>query len=135
MPTSAQKNARFVITRQGGPEVLQWVEDDLAAPVPGEVRVKILASGVAYADLLMRRGLYPGTPAFPFTPGYYIVGDIDALGPDVTGFQVSQRVAALTMIGGYGRFTNIPAGQLVPVTDGLDPAETVSLVLNYVTAY
>lgn len=135
MPTSAQKNARFVITRQGGPEVLQWVEDDLAAPVPGEVRVKILASGVAYADLLMRRGLYPGTPAFPFTPGYDIVGDIDALGPDVTGFQVSQRVAALTMIGGYGRFTNIPAGQLVPVPDGLDPAEAVSLVLNYVTAY
>ena len=125
----------MVIARQGGPEVLQWLEDDLPAPAPGEVRVKILASGVAYADLLMRRGLYPGTPPFPFTPGYDIVGDIEASGPDVTGFQVGQRVAALTMTGGYGRFTNVLASHLVAVPDGLDPAEAVSLVLNYVTAY
>jgi NADPH:quinone reductase-like Zn-dependent oxidoreductase len=135
MPISSQKNTRVVITRQGGPEVLAWVEDDLLPPKPGEVRVKVLAAGVAYADILMRRGLYPGTPDFPFTPGYDIVGEIDARGPKVSNFRVGQRVAALTMTGGYGRFTNVPAAHLVPVPDELDPAEAVSLVLNYVTAF
>jgi NADPH:quinone reductase-like Zn-dependent oxidoreductase len=135
LTASSQKNARIIIARQGGPEVLQWVEDELPSPAPGHLRVKVLAAGVAYADILMRRGLYPGTPAFPFTPGYDIVGDIDALGPNVTEFRVGQRVAALTMTGGYSRFTNVPAAHLVPVPDGLDPAEAVSLVLNYVTAY
>ena len=135
MSNQPEKNGRFVITRRGGPEVLQWIEDDLPAAAPGHVRVKTLAAGVAYADLLMRRGLYPGQPAFPFTPGYDIVGDIDAVGADVTGLQVGQRVAALTMMGGYARYTTVPAAHLVPVPDGLDPGEAVSLVLNYVTAY
>lgn len=135
MPSAAQKNARVVITRQGAPEVLQWVEEDLTDPAPGMVRVKTLATGVAYADILMRRGLYPDTPKFPFAPGYDIVGDIDALGPNVAGFQVGQRVAALTMTGGYGRFTEVSATHLVRLPEGLDPAEAVSLVLNYVTAY
>ena len=134
-PMPSQKNARIVITRQGGPEVLQWVEDESPSPTAGHVRVKVLAAGVAYADILMRRGIYPGTPAFPFAPGYDIVGDIEALGPNVTDFQVGQRVAALTMIGGYARFTNVPAAHLVSVPNELDPAEAVSLVLNYVTAY
>jgi NADPH:quinone reductase len=129
------KNARIVITRLGGPEVLQWVEEDLPIPSAGHVRVKVLAAGVAYADLLMRRGLYPGAPKPPFVPGYDIVGDIDAVGPGVTEFKIGQRVAALTMTGGYSRFTVVPATHLVTVSDGLDPAEAVSLVLNYVTAY
>ena len=135
MPRASQKNARVVITRQGGPEVLQWVEEDLSDPAPGMVRVKTLAAGVAYADILMRRGLYPGTPKFPFAPGYDLVGDIDALGAKVADFQVGQRVAALTMTGGYARFAEVPAAHLVPTPEGLDPAEAVSLVLNYVTAY
>lgn len=131
----ANLNARVEITRLGGPEVLQWIEDEIPVPAAGEVRVKVLAAGVAYADLLMRKGLYPGAPKLPFAPGYDIVGDIDAVGPGETGFQAGQRVAALTMIGGYSRFTIVPAAHLVPVPDGLDPAEAVSLVLNYVTAY
>jgi NADPH:quinone reductase-like Zn-dependent oxidoreductase len=99
------------------------------------VRVRVLAAGVAFADVLMRHGLYPGTPRFPFTPGYDIVGEIDATGSAVESFCVGQRVAALTMIGGYSLFTIVPATHLVPVPDSLDPAEAVSLVLNYVTAY
>lgn len=130
-----QKNARMVLTGLGGPEVLQCVEEPLPKPGAGEVRVKILAAGIAFADVLMRRGLYPGTPKFPFTPGYDLVGNIDALGDAVSQFVIGQRVAALTMIGGYSRYTVVPASRLVPVPDGLDPAEAVSLVLNYVTAY
>jgi NADPH:quinone reductase len=132
---TSQKNLRVVITAPGGPEVLKLVEDDLPAPSPGQVRVKNLASGVAYADVLMRHGLYPKTPPFPFAPGYDIVGDIDALGPGVSQFSLGQRVAALTMTGGYARYTLVPAEHLVPVPNQLDPAEAVSLVLNYVTAY
>jgi NADPH:quinone reductase-like Zn-dependent oxidoreductase len=132
---ATQRNARILIIRKGGPEVLQWVEEELPVPPKGQVRVKVLATGVAYADILMRHGLYPGVPSFPFAPGYDIVGEIDALGEGVTDFQIRQRVAALTMIGGYSRFTTVPAAHLVPVPDGLDPAEAVSLVLNYVTAY
>jgi len=130
-----QKNARVVITGLGGPEVLKWVEEYLPTPRAGEVRVRILAAGVAFADVLMRRGLYPGTPKFPFAPGYDIVGEVDALGDGVSHFKIGQRVAALTMIGGYSGSTVVPASRLVPVPNGLDPAEAVSLVLNYVTAY
>ncbi len=131
----ATKNARMVITSRGGPEVFKWVEEGLPTPAAGQVRVKVIAAGVAFADILMRHGLYPATPAFPFAPGYDIVGEVDALGDGVSGFAVGQRVAALTMIGGYSRFTIVPTAQLVPVPDKLDPAEAVSLVLNYVTAY
>jgi NADPH:quinone reductase-like Zn-dependent oxidoreductase len=131
----AVKNARVVITAQGGPEVLKYVEDDLPAPGEGHVRVKVLAAGVAYADVLMRHGLYPGTPPFPFAPGYDIVGDIDALGAGVTQFFLGQRVAALTMIGGYAQYALLPVAHLVLIPADLDPAEAVSLVLNYVTAY
>jgi len=132
---SAAKNLRVVITAQGGPEVLKLVEDDLPTPGSGQVRVKNLASGVAYADLLMRYRLYPETPPYPFAPGYDIVGEIDALGAGVRDFAIGQRVAALTMIGGYAQFTVVPGAHLVPVPATVDPAEAVSLVLNYVTAY
>jgi NADPH:quinone reductase-like Zn-dependent oxidoreductase len=130
-----KKNARVVITGLGGPEVLKWVEEDLPKPLAGQVRVKILTAGVAFADVLMRRGLYPGTPKFPFAPGYDIVGEVHALGDGVSQFSIGQRVAALTMIGGYSRYTVVPAARLVRVPEGLDPAEAVSLILNYVTAF
>jgi NADPH:quinone reductase-like Zn-dependent oxidoreductase len=129
------RNSKVVITGRGGPEVLKLVEEDLPAPGPGHVHVRVLAAGVAYADVLMRHGLYPKIPPFPFAPGYDIVGDIDALGAGVTQFARGQRVAALTMIGGYAQYTLVPTVHLVPVPDQLDPAEAVSLVLNYVTAY
>jgi NADPH:quinone reductase-like Zn-dependent oxidoreductase len=131
----APQNASVVITAIGGPEVLQWVESDAPMPGPGQVRVRNIAAGVAYADLLMRRGLYPNTPALPFVPGYDIVGEIDALGDGVSNFALGQRVAALTMTGGYSRYTVVPVDHLVPVPPNLDPVEAVSLVLNYVTAY
>lgn len=129
------KNIRVVITRQGGPEVLQLIEEEIRSVPPGHVRVKVLAAGVAFADVLMRRGLYPKTPPFPFSPGYDIVGEVDSLGEGVNEFRLGGRVAALTMIGGYSQYAVVPSRHLVRAPDGLDPAEAVSLVLNYVTAY
>jgi NADPH:quinone reductase-like Zn-dependent oxidoreductase len=124
-----------VVSAFGGPETLKYIEEDLPEPGRGEVRVRILAAGVAYADVLMRRQLYPGTPAPPFTPGYDLVGEIDALGDGVTNFAVGQRVGALTVRGAYARFAVVPEELLVPVPETLDPAEAVCLILNYVTAY
>ena len=118
------KNTRVVITRRGGPEVLRVVEEELADPQPGRVRVRIIATGVAYADVLMRYGLYPVKEKVPFAPGYDIVGVTSA----------GDRVAALTIHGGYARYLDLAQEELVPVPDSLDPAEAVSLVLNYVTA-
>ena len=80
------KNGRIIITALGGPEVLKYIEEDLPEPGPGEVRVKVLAAGVSFADVLMRHGLYPGAPPPPFTPGYDIVGDVDALGSASSSF-------------------------------------------------
>jgi NADPH2:quinone reductase len=111
------------------------VESDLPVPAAGQVRVRNIAAGVAYADILMRRGLYPNTPPIPFVPGYDIVGVIDALGESVSDFSLGEQVAALTMIGGYSRYTIVPAKHLVPVPPNLEPTEAVSLILNYVTAY
>jgi len=129
------KNRRIVIAARGGPSVLESIEEDLAEPHPGEVRVKVLATGVAFADVLMRYGLYPKAPPLPFTPGYDIVGVVDKLGDGVSGVVPGETVAALTRWGGYSQFINLPLSELTSVPAGLDPAEAVSLVLNYVTAW
>ena len=129
------KNQRVVITRLGGPEVLQVVEEELQDPAPGEVRVKILATGVAFADVLMRHGLYRPVPPLPYAPGYDIVGIVDRNGDGATRFPPDQMVAALTVTGGYSQYLNVPQSELTPVPEGLDPAGAVCLVLNYTTAW
>ncbi|MCX7595182.1 MAG: medium chain dehydrogenase/reductase family protein [Fischerella sp.] len=126
---------RILITLHGGPEVLQLFEDELPEPKVGEVRVRILASGVAFTDVLIREGLYLGIPKPPFSPGYEIVGIVDKLGLGVCTLEPGQRVVALTIVGGYSEFLCLPAAELVPVPAGVDALEAVNLVLQYVTAY
>ncbi|HXZ79434.1 MAG TPA: medium chain dehydrogenase/reductase family protein [Terriglobales bacterium] len=128
------KNRRVVITRLGGPEVLEEIEEPVPVPGPGQVRVRVLATGVAFADVLMRYGLYPKAPKLPFSPGYDVVGEVDALGEGVSQLAANEIVAALIMFGGYSQFVLVPAEELVPVPAGIDPAEAVSLILNYTTA-
>jgi NADPH:quinone reductase len=81
------KYARVVVRQPGGLEVLQIVEEEAREPKAGEVRVKVLATAVSYADLLMREGVHPETPATPFTPGWDLVGRVDRLGDGVSGFE------------------------------------------------
>ena len=126
------KYQRIVVTHKGQPEVLQMIEDDLPEPGTGEVRVKVLASGVAFGDVIYRMVSRRNMLA---TPGYDIVGMVDKLGAGVTTLAIGQVVAALPVRGGYAEYINIAATELVPVPHGLDPAEAVSMVLNYVTAY
>jgi NADPH:quinone reductase-like Zn-dependent oxidoreductase len=129
------KQKQVLLTQKGGPEVLEVVEREAPEPGPGEARVKVLATGVAFADVMMRYGLYPGVPKFPYTPGYDLVGEVEDLGPNVSGVAVGQRVAALTQIGGYAQYVALPVGELVRVPVGVDAAEVASLPVNYVTAY
>jgi NADPH2:quinone reductase len=124
-----------MLTRKGGPEVLETVELPLPEPGPGALRVRVRATGVGATDVTMRRGRYPYAPPIPFVPGYETVGEVDALGPGVTGFAVGDRVAALLVHGGYATHVVREAGAWVKVPPGLDDAEAVSLILNYVTAY
>ncbi len=131
------KNRRIVVTRPGGPDVLDLITEDAPEPDTGQVRIRVFAAGVAYADIGVRLGTYP-LKSFDWgniTPGYDIVGVVDKLGDQVTGWTVGQHVAALTVTGGYAEYVCLPASELVSVPEGLDPAEAVSLVLNYVTAY
>lgn len=126
---------RIIVAHYGGPEALQVVEEALPEPKKGEVRVRVLAAGVGLPDLMMREGIHPETPRLPFTPGWDLVGAVDRLGDDVAGIEPGQVVAALPIYGGYAEFVCLPQQELVPVPFGLDAAEAVCLVLNYVTAY
>ena len=128
------KNKRVVVSRYGGPEVLQIVEEELPEPRAGEVRLRILAAGVAWGDILKREGVGIGARP-PYTPGYDIVGIVDKLGEGVTTVQVGQIAAALPLFGGYAEFISILASELVLVPRGIVPAKAVCLVMNYVVAY
>jgi NADPH2:quinone reductase len=129
------RHTRIVVDRYGGPEELRAVEEDLPEPQPGEARVRVLAAGVSLPDLMMREGIHPETPKVPFTPGWDLVGVVDRLGDRGSGLAPGQIVAALPISGAYTGFICLPQRELVPVPPGLDPAEAVSLILNYVTAY
>ena len=129
------KHMRIVVTHYGGPDALQVLEEQCPEPKDGEVRVKVLAAGVSLPDLMMREGVHPETPRLPFTPGWDLVGVVDRLGHGITALEQGQIVAALPISGAYAEFVCLPQRELVPVPSGLDAAETVSLVLNYVTAY
>jgi NADPH:quinone reductase-like Zn-dependent oxidoreductase len=130
------KNHRVVVTQHGGPDVLQVVEEDLPEPQAGEVRVQVLAAGISAYDLMHRRsGSLPGTPSVPYTPGEDIVGLVDKLGEGVSAVERGQGVAGYPRGGGYTEYICLPASELVPVPAGLDPAEAVCLVANYLTAH
>jgi len=122
------------MARTGGVEVLKGREVTLAPPEAGEARVAIEAAGVAFADIVMRTGLYPGVKA-PVTPGYDLVGRIEALGPGVEGFAVGQRVAALTVTGSYATRRNIEARLLVAAPEDTPAEALVAGVLNGLTAW
>jgi NADPH:quinone reductase-like Zn-dependent oxidoreductase len=124
-----------IVTRRGGPEVLQVIESDLRAPSPAEARVKILAAPVCLPDVEARSGRTPFPVKIPFVPGYAVIGVVDEVGEGVTNAAVGDRVAALTVYGGYAEYIFLGAKQLIPVPTTLDPAEAAPLILNYIVAY
>ena len=120
--------------RPGAAGILELVEEELPQPAPREVRIRVEAAGVAFGDVMRRGGAFPGQ-RFPFTPGYDVVGVVDALGAEVLAPALGARVAALVMTGGYAEHACTPAARAVPVPEGISPATAAALVLNYLTAH
>jgi len=129
------KYKSVVVTQRGGLEALQIVENDLRPPVEGEARIRTLATAVCQDDIAIRAGNRPFLKKPPFVPGYSFIGIIDAIGAGVRDVKVGDRVAALTQYGSHAEVVYWDASELVPVPASLDPAEAVTLILNYLVAY
>ena len=126
---------RVVVDDYGGPEVLRVEEADPPQPGPGEVQVRVLAAGVSFTDAQIRAGTYIGGPKPPFTPGYELVGIVEELGPGCTRLRKGDRVGVLTVWGADAERVCVEEKYAVAVPEDLDPAEVVSLVFPYMTAY
>jgi NADPH:quinone reductase-like Zn-dependent oxidoreductase len=100
------KYRSLIVRKHGGPEALEVAENELRPPRKGEARIRVLAASVSRPDVSVRRGeaLYSGTflgQKLPFTPGYSVIGEVDAVGEGITQAQPGERVGVLTVIGGY----------------------------------
>jgi NADPH:quinone reductase-like Zn-dependent oxidoreductase len=124
-----------MVTKRGGPEVLQIVELPVEPPGPGQLRVRVHAAGVGSTDLLLLAGKYRYAPKIPVVPGYEVAGVVDAIGAGVAGFQVGDRVAALTVYGAFAEILVREAGHFLPVPDAVSDRDAAAVVLNYVTAW
>jgi len=129
------RHTRIIVNRYGGPETLQVIEEECPQPTPGQVRVKVLAAGVSLPDVLAREGVHPETPRVPYTPGWDLVGVVDQIGAGVSGFELGQTLAAMPISGCYAEYVCLPQRKFIRVPAGLDPAECVAVILNYITAY
>ncbi|WP_317441825.1 zinc-binding dehydrogenase [Streptomyces collinus] len=135
-PAAAGTNAFVRMTGSGDPE-RHLVPGEGARPAAGRgnVVVRVEAAGVSYAEVQMLGRLHPFPPAFPFVPGYDLVGRVVETGPGVTGRHVGERVAAMPRQGAWARYLETPAKTLVPVPEELDAAAAVALITNGVTAW
>ncbi|GAA3387299.1 NAD(P)H-quinone oxidoreductase [Cryptosporangium minutisporangium] len=125
----------ITITEPGGPEVLRWTEVPDLRPGPDEVLIDVVASAVNRADLLQRQGAYPPPPGASEYPGLECSGRIAAVGPGVEGWNVGDEVCALLAGGGYAEQVVVPAGQVLPVPDGVSLAEAAGLPEVYCTVW
>jgi NADPH:quinone reductase len=136
-PVIEPRNRVVEVTCFGSPDGLRVVDAPLPTAGRGEVRVRVLASGLEYTDTLIRRHLYPQTASRrpPFVMGYDVVGEIDQLGDGVSGFQLGDRVADMTVLGSNAVYRTLRANQLTRVPAGVDAAEAATLILSWMTAY
>ena len=116
-----------VVTEPGGPEALTLVDRPDPEAGPGEVVLQITAAGLNRADLLQRQGNYPVPPGASDVLGMEASGTVTAVGPEVEGWAVGDRACALLTAGGYATQVSVPAGQLMPVPDGVDLVDAASL--------
>jgi NADPH:quinone reductase-like Zn-dependent oxidoreductase len=122
------------IPRIGPPEVLEVREVPDPHAGAGEVRVRVRASGVNFADCMARMGLYPDAPKLPCVVGYEVAGTIDEVGAGVEGIAPGAAVLALTRFKGYAELVVVRAEQVVPLPDGMTFEEGAALPVNYLTA-
>ncbi len=123
------------ITKAGPPEVLQVREAPDPEPKAGEIRIRVEASGINFADILGRLGLYPDLPRMPVVPGYEVSGRVDAIGAGVAESWTGRDVFALTRFGGYADTICVPTQQEFERPAGMSAAEAAAIPVNYFTAW
>jgi NADPH:quinone reductase-like Zn-dependent oxidoreductase len=123
------------ITKVGAPDVLQVREAPDPVAGPGEVRIRVAASGINFADISARLGFYPDAPKVPCVVGYEVAGTIDAVGGGVAATRVGEPVLALTRFGGYSDVVVVPEGQATRRPPGLDAPAAAAIPVTYLTAY
>jgi NADPH:quinone reductase len=128
---------KIVLTAFGSPNVLEvQTVEALPEPLVSEVRLRVLVTSAAFTDVMIRKGMYPdvkGKP--PFTPGYDLVGTVDAVGSEATRFRPGDRVADLTTIGAYAEYVCLPEERLTPVPEGVSEVDALGMILSAVTPY
>ncbi|MFI9563889.1 medium chain dehydrogenase/reductase family protein [Streptomyces rishiriensis] len=132
---TAGELVEIVLPGKVEPEGLRIRHGAVPAPGPGQVLVRMEATGVSFAEQQMRRGRYYDQPPFPFVPGYDLVGTVQATGEGVAADLAGARVAALVKVGAWASHVLVDAADAVPVPDGIDPAEAETLVVNGITAW
>ncbi len=132
---NTEELVEIVLPGKVEPEGLQIRHGEVPVPGPGQVVVRMEATGVSFAEQQMRRGRYYDQPAFPFVPGYDLVGTVQAVGAGVGPGLAGARVAALTKVGGWASHVLVDAADVVPVPAGVSAAEAETLVLNGITAW
>ena len=123
-----------VITRHGAADVFEMREGPYPVPGDGEIRIRVRAAGINFADILARIGLYPDAPKPPVVVGYEVAGIVDAVGNGVASPQEGDRVMALTRFGGYADCVVVPAAQAYRFPDRLSDAEAAAVPVTYLTA-
>ena len=124
-----------MLTKKGGPEALQIVDLPVEPPGPGQLRVRVRAAGVGSTDSLVLSGHYRYAPKIPLVPGYEVAGVVDAIGAGVSGFEVGQRVAALTVYGAFAELLVREAEHFLPIPDAVSDRDAAAVILNFVTAW
>ncbi|MCB9524461.1 MAG: zinc-binding dehydrogenase [Myxococcales bacterium] len=125
----------WIPKKVGGPGVLQVREAPDPTPGPGQVSIDVAYSGVNFADIMARMGLYPDSPPRPCVVGYEVSGTIRAVGDGVTGFTPGQRVVCATRFGGYTDVLVSPANLVVALSEAVDLQAAAALPVNYLTAW
>ncbi|MCA9683387.1 MAG: zinc-binding dehydrogenase [Myxococcales bacterium] len=123
------------ISRRGGPEVLELREAADPEPAAGEVRIRVAYSGINFADLMARMGLYPDAPPIPCVVGYEVSGRVDAVGEGITDLQPGDEVVALCRFGGYADVVSVPRDQVVRVPAGISLETAGAVPVTYLTAW
>jgi NADPH:quinone reductase-like Zn-dependent oxidoreductase len=126
---------QIVITGHGGPEKLKIQEASGPTPSEGALRIRVKASGINFADILARQGLYPDAPKIPSVVGYEISGTVDAVGQGVDPSWVGKDVFALTRFGGYSDVVVVPLGQVFERPASLSHEQCAAIPVNYLTAW
>ena len=124
--------AWIVTHKEKSPEIGDlWITN----PDPTDVQIRIRATGLNFADLLMIKGTYQATPPVPFVPGMEVAGTIEGIGEQVTGFELGQRVTAVTGSGGLGSHVNVPAGNVLKIPDTMSDVEAAGFQIVYGTSH